>query len=115
MDKRTIKLGNRKLEVEIATTPLEKMKGMSFREEGKMLFVFDKDVKDPLHMATLSVPLQMIFFNSRKDIIDIQRAEPWTMNPLTWKTYKPDTSYRFVLESTDFLDLEIGGSFEFID
>lgn len=115
MRKRKIKLGSHELLVEIARSPLEKMKGMSFRKEGKMLFVFNGEVRDGLHMATLSIPLQMIFFNSDKEIIEVKRAEPWSTNPKTWNTYRPEDPYGYVLESSEFLDLSIGEEFKFLD
>lgn len=115
MDKKLVKIGNSEYKVEIASSPFEKMKGMRFRREGKMLFIFDREVREGLHMATLSVPLQMIFFNSNRKVIGVQKAEPWTFDPETWRIYRPGKSYRYVLETTKFLDVETGERFEFLE
>lgn len=101
-----VEIGREKIEAELATSLLEKTKGMGFRKEGKMLFVFSSDTRARIDMMFLSVPLQLIFQDSEKKVIDVQRAEPWSLDPRTWRLYYPGKPYRYLLESTEFLDVE---------
>jgi len=57
-------------------------------------------------MALLSKPLYLYFFNSDKELIYSEKAEPWSWNPNTWNFYRPEAKYRYLLESFEDLDLE---------
>lgn len=114
MKKEKVELNGRKLEVEVASNIFERMKGLSFREEGKMLFKFPQKVRAGLDMAFLSIPLQMIFLNSDKEVLEVQRAEPWTFDPKTWKIYRPEEPYKYVLESSEFLEVTPGDKINFL-
>lgn len=94
--------------VELADSYLLRAKGMSFRNEGKMLFVFPSNTRSSIDMMFLSRPLYLYFMDSEKKIIEVQEAEPWGLDPRTWKLYSPGQSYRYLLESFEVLDLEEG-------
>lgn len=114
MKKENIELNGRKIEVEVASNIFERMKGLSFREEGKMLFKFPQKVRSGLDMVFLSVPLQMIFIGSNREVLEVQRAEPWTLNPRTWKIYRPKKPYKYVLESSEFLEVSPRDKIDFL-
>jgi uncharacterized membrane protein (UPF0127 family) len=93
---------------EVADTFLKRSWGLSFRTEGKMLFKFPNDTNANIDMMLLSEPLWLYFLNSNKEVIDIQKAEPWGMNPRTWRLYSPEEPYRYLIESFEKLDIEEG-------
>ncbi len=101
------------LEAVLADSFLSRAKGMSFRSEGKMLFRFPRESRPMIDMMFLSVPLQLVFLDEDKRVVDIQEAEPWSLDPRTWKLYRPSEPSKYLLESTDFLDIEEGDRLEF--
>lgn len=113
MDLIEIDLGDRKIEAEVADSFFSRFKGLSFRSEGKMLFSFSRDTNASIDMMLLSKPLHLYFMNSEKEVIEVQKAEPWSFNPLTWKLYSPGQSYRYLLESFEALDVERGDRLDF--
>lgn len=100
-------------EAELADNFLSRARGMSFRTEGKMLFRFPRSSRVAVDMMFLSVPLQLVFLDRDKRVVDVQRAEPWSFDPRTWKLYRPSQPARYLLESTELLDVEVGESLEF--
>lgn len=108
-----IKVDGRKFEAEVADSFLSRAKGMSFRSDGKMLFRFPRELKPAIDMMFLSVPLQLVFLNAEKEVVDVQRAEPWTLDPRTWRLYRPSEPVKYLLESTEFLELEEGDKPDF--
>lgn len=114
MKRKKISISDHKFEVELAERVWERAWGLSFRDEGKMLFAFPRDITGGFHMATLSIPLQMTFIDSDKKVIEVKRAEPWTWHPKTWKIYKPEEKFRYVLETSEFYKIERGDRLKFI-
>lgn len=78
-----------------------------------MLFAFDSPTRANIDMMFLSKPLYLYFMNSKKEVIDIQKAEPWGWNPQTWRLYSPGRPYTYLLESFEPLDIEEGDELEF--
>jgi uncharacterized membrane protein (UPF0127 family) len=108
-----IDLGEREIEAELADNFFSRMKGLSFRSSGKMLFSFPRDVNASIDMMFLSRPLYLYFLNSGKEVIEVRKAEPWSWNPLSWKLYGPDENYRYLLESFEELEIEEGERLQF--
>lgn len=99
--------------VEVAESVFQRMKGLSFRGEGKMLFLFSRDTCARIDMMFLSKPLYLYFLNADKEVIEVQKADPWKKNPLTWRLYSPEEPYRYLLESFEELEIEEGEVFKF--
>lgn len=108
-----VELGENTFKAELADTPLARAKGLSFRSEGKMLFRFPRPGRPAIDMMFLSVPLQLVFLDQEKRVVDVQRAEPWSLDPRTWKVYRPGEKSKYLLESSEFLDVEVGDRLEF--
>lgn len=108
-----IEVGGESFSAELADTFFSKVKGLSFRSEGKMLFVFSRDSRADIDMMFLSEPLHLYFMDAERRVIDVQKAEPWSWDPKTWRLYSPGTSYRYLLESFERLDIEEGDRLEF--
>ncbi len=84
--------------VELATTPEEHSRGLMFRKyldsNAGMLFIFDDDDIRFFWMKDTLIPLDIIFINSRLEVVDIHRfAKP--MDEMTIVSRLP---VRYVLE-----------------
>jgi len=110
-----IEFKNEEFEVELADNLLTRAKGLSFRSEGKMLFKFPRDTRGKIDMVFLSKPLYLYFMDSDRKIIDIQKAEPWSFDPRSWRLYSPGRPYRYLLESFKELELDEGDKIEFLE
>ena len=68
------------LTVEMADTYAKKARGLMFRkslgEDEGMLFVFDKPGKYGFWMVNTSIPLDLIFIDENKTVVDIAQMEP---------------------------------------
>jgi uncharacterized membrane protein (UPF0127 family) len=79
-EKQKIKLGSQTLVVEIADNSEKSAQGLMFRKqlpEGTgMLFVFPDEKIRSFWMKNTFVPLSIGFFNSKRELIDIQDMNP---------------------------------------
>lgn len=110
-----ISVDEEKFKVEVAENVFTRAKGLSLRSEGKMLFKFSRDSRAKIDMMLLSRPLYLYFMDSDRKVIDVQKAEPWSFDPRSWKLYSPGRPYRFLLESFEELGVEEGDEVEFLD
>lgn len=79
--KETIFISNKQLSVEVATTPAQLQHGMMFRKSwGKtdgMLFIFKKPQKVSMWMKNTYLPLDMLFLDSKGNIIHrVENTKP---------------------------------------
>lgn len=108
-----IKFQENVFEAKIADTFLSKFIGFRFCSEGKMLFPFSRDKRALIDMMLVPEPLYLYFIGSDKQVIEIQKAEPWRLDPRTWRFYRSEKPYRYLLESFEKLDLDEGDQLEF--
>ena len=101
-----INVDKKGFEVEIADSFLKRAWGLSLRKEGKMIFKFPRPTTAKIDMALLSRPLYLYFFNSDKELIHSEKAEPWSWSPETWNFYRPEGKYQYLLESFEALDID---------
>jgi uncharacterized protein len=85
-------------QAELALTPQEQTQGLMYRKElGKnkgMLFVFSEVVQNPFWMKNTLIPLDILFIDSQKKILNIvSMAVPQTTTPR-----EPAGPYQYVLE-----------------
>lgn len=113
MEKQKIQVNGEIIEAEVASNIYTRAKGLSFRTEGKMIFKFPRDTRGKIDMVFLSKPLHLYFLDSNREVMDVQKAQPWTFNPKTWRLYSPGRPYRYLLESFEELDVDEGDIFEF--
>ncbi len=93
----TVTINNQTFNVEIADTPAKQRVGLMFRknlpERTGMLFIFNKSEIQYFWMRDTYVPLDIIFIDEQKRIINFR-----TMPPLTDEKCKSDRPARYVLE-----------------
>lgn len=102
-DKKKIKLGSKTLVVEIADTPEKTARGLMYRKqlpEGTgMLFIFPDEQTRSFWMRNTFVPLSIGFFNSKKELVDVQDMEPSTSEmQLDLPTYVSKAPAQYALE-----------------
>jgi uncharacterized membrane protein (UPF0127 family) len=90
--------GNREeLSVELARTPTERSRGLTFREalpkDHGMLFVFPRDTETGFWMKDTAIPLSIAFIAGDGAILDVQ-----DMHPLSTELHHPPGPYRYALE-----------------
>lgn len=115
MKSEEIRVNGEKLEVEVADNFFTRAKGLSLRKEGKMLFRFSRESRAKIDMMLLSRPLYLYFMDSDGKVIDVQKAEPWSFDPRTWRLYSPERPYKYLLESFEDLGVEEDDKVEFLD
>lgn len=79
-EKKTLKIAGQTLEVEIADTEEKTARGLMYRtslKDGKgMLFVFKNEQTRAFWMKNTFIPLSIGYFNSNKELVDIQDMKP---------------------------------------
>ncbi|MFB6076677.1 MAG: DUF192 domain-containing protein [Candidatus Nanohaloarchaea archaeon] len=86
-------------DVEVKESVWEKFVGLRFRSEGRAFFRFDRDVYAPFDMMFVRTPLDIAFLDDEMQVMEIHGAYPLTPDPYTWRLYRPDDPYRYVLET----------------
>lgn len=104
---------SKSIEADLADSLLKKSWGLSRRTKGKMLFVFIKPGRPAIDMMLVSEPLNLYFLNEDKEVVDVQYAQPWTLDPRSWRLYRPENASKYLLESFEDLDLEEGDTVDF--
>jgi len=105
-------LPENEIEVEVADNTLKRAIGLSLRKKGKMLFKFPKDMRAPIDMMLMRRSLHLYFMNYDKEVIHVEKAEPWYKLPRKL-LHRPDKNYRYLLESFKELNLEEGDKIKF--
>jgi hypothetical protein len=115
-----VKIGKTEIKAEIADTLITKTKGLMFRkslpENEGMLFIFDEEAYHSFWMMNMSFPIDIIWINKEKKVIDITKdAQPCKIICST--IYRPKEKAMYVLEvNANFTDehgIKIGTSLEF--
>ena len=103
-----LEIDNKKIEADLADNILRKSWGLSMRTEGKMFFIFERPGKPPIDMMLVQEPLYLYFLDEEGNVVDRQYAEPWTLDPRTWRIYRPSKASKYLLESFEKLNLKKG-------
>lgn len=95
-----IKINNKLIQAELAISAEEKRIGLMHRTSlcpnCGMLFVFEEEAQHPFWMKNTLIPLDIIFINQNKKIIDIKRAQPCTTS--ICPIYEPQADHLYALE-----------------
>ena len=89
-------------QVELATTPAERAKGLMYREymppDAGMLFVFDQESPHGFWMKHTRIPLDALWIDTNGTIVDMQTMQPCPDTTPRCPTYAPRAPARYVLE-----------------
>ena len=101
-----IKIGNAVIKVEVATSIIQKARGLMFRKElgnnRGMIFVFNNEAKYSFWMLNTYIPLDIIWLDKGKEIVSIvENTIPWSKNNI-WRslftTYSPNNPSLYAIE-----------------
>ena len=100
------------IDLEFADNDHERSQGLMFRtemaENQGMLFVFPSETRQSFYMKNTVIPLDMIFINSKLEIVTIHKStKPYDLN-----SYASTAPAQYVLETiggyTDKYDIKVG-------
>jgi uncharacterized membrane protein (UPF0127 family) len=103
-----IKIRNSVIEVDVADNFWKRLIGLSFSKKKNMFFPLPFKDKWSLWMFAVKYPLKIIFIDNKKIVIDVKEAIPLSLNPKTWKTYKPKKPCKYILETPYDFKIKIG-------
>jgi uncharacterized membrane protein (UPF0127 family) len=90
------------VDVELADSTTMKFKGMMGRKElGEnegMLFIFESANYHSFWMFNTTIPLDAIFFDESKNVVDVKNMEPCGLNLSKCKAHIPSKPAKYVLE-----------------
>jgi uncharacterized membrane protein (UPF0127 family) len=91
--------------VEVATSFWKKSLGLMFRggisEDAGFLMEFGKPSKDlySIWMLGMFFPIDVVFISAEKEVTDVYgNVPPLSLNPRTWKVYRPTKPVKWILE-----------------
>ncbi len=85
--------------IKLANTYFKRFIGLMFENKKKfnyaLIFSFPKEsrISCSLHMLFVFFPIDVIFLNSKKEVVDKVTLKPWTIN------YTPKKAAKFVIEA----------------
>lgn len=116
------KVGMRKVEIQangdtfearLAENVFHHFRGMRFKRSGKMFFRFPQEHLAAIDMLFVPESLNLYFVDSEREVVESRKAEPVSLNPRTWRLHRPETPYKYLLESFEALELERGDEIDF--
>jgi len=95
-----VKIGDTKVNAEVADTFAKKVKGLMFRknlsEKEGMIFPFDEEGYQGIWMMNMSIPIDIIWMDKDKKVVDVVKdAQPCG---LSCGSYTPKEKAMYVLE-----------------
>ncbi len=99
---RTVRIGNTIIPVELAKTPAEQERGLSYRtsldENNGMLFIFEKPDLYKFWMPNMNFPIDIIWIDETKHIVSINENVPPLEDISKPIYYQPTEPALYVLE-----------------
>ena len=94
------------MEYKICKTPWSRARGLMFSKKRNLMFVFDKEKRIPLHMFFVFFPIDVLFLDKNKRIVEIKK----NFKPFTF--YKSKEKAKYVVELTGKHDYKVGKIFK---
>ena len=117
LNQNQISINGNTINIELATTPLERTKGLMFREnlQGGMLFIFEEEDTHSFWMKNTLIPLDIIWLNKNKEVVFIKKnAQP--CKEKYCQSITPTKKAKYVLElnafESDKLDIKVGNKID---
>lgn len=105
-----VELGGERFRVELARTPAEQARGLMFRErlpeDRGMLFIYDQEGWRSFWMKNTRIPLDILFFDGQRRLINWHSAKPCRSNPCPG--YAGNAPAQYVLELNSGKATELG-------
>lgn len=84
--------------VRIAEDPFSRMKGLMFENENKFDYALvfelpsESRIRASIHMMFVFFPIEVVYLDSQKKVVDIAKVNPWTLN------YTPKKPAKYFIE-----------------
>ena len=102
-----------KFNAELADNMFLQAKGLSFSSRKRnMLFRFKSPIKWGFWMFGMCHDIWIAFIDEGHRVFQLERARKMTLNPATWRVYKPTKACKYVLETTEKL-VDVGNILKF--
>ena len=99
LEERVLTVGDSMVQVEVAQTKQQRMKGLSYRTElaeGRgMFFIFDDDGKHAIWMKDMQFTIDIIWIDAKMKVIHIEQAVAPNTYP---QSFAPPVPAQYVLE-----------------
>lgn len=99
---KTVIVGGKKIEVEIADSPDKQMQGLMFRQhldqDRGMLFIFDTEEPRSFWMKNTLIDLSIAYISKKKKIIDIQEMKATSVLEIDPPAYPSKAAAQYALE-----------------
>ena len=97
------------MKFKICRSSWEKARGLMFYKKRNLIFIFDKVERISLHMWFVFFPIDVLFLDSDKKIVEIKKD----FKPFTF--YRSKTPAKYVVELSDTHNYKIGEIFDLPD
>jgi len=95
------------MEFKIFRSSWSKARGLMFSKKKNIIMVFNKEKRIPLHMWFVFYPIDVLFLNKNKKIVEIKK----NFRPFSFYTSKNKAKY--VVELTEKHNFKIGNKIDF--
>ncbi|MBD3248915.1 DUF192 domain-containing protein [Candidatus Woesearchaeota archaeon] len=95
------------MEYEIVEGAFGKARGLMFSKKKNLIFVFHKERRVGLHMFFVFFPIDVLFLDEDKKIIEIKK------NFKPFRFYKSKKKAKYVVEISEKNNFNVGESFSF--
>ena len=94
------------MEYKVCKNVLSKARGLMFSRKRNLMFVFDKEQRIALHMFFVFFPIDVLFLDKNKRIVEIKKD----FKPFTF--YKSKKKAKYVVELVEKHNYKIGQIFK---
>ena len=101
-----------KFQADLASNIFSQSLGLSFSKPKNMLFRFQTAGRREFWMFGMAYDIFIAFIGDDGRVFQQFRAGKMTLNPKTWKVYKPDRACKYVLETPKKI-VDVGDKLKF--
>jgi uncharacterized membrane protein (UPF0127 family) len=94
------------MKFKICKSTWSKVRGLMFSKRKNLIFIFEKEEVVPLHMFFVFFPIDVLFLDKNKKIVEIKRD----FKPFSY--YRPKNKAMYVVELTEKNSYKIGEKFK---
>lgn len=103
-----LRFAGRRIRAQTADTFLQKLKGLRFADSGQMFFRFGSPTRTTVDTIFVRDVQYLYFFDADRTLVEQAELSPN-------RFYRPNHSYRYLLETFEDLGVETGERLEIVD
>jgi len=99
---------------------LKRCKGLMFKKISEsdcciLVNPYMSTFESSIHMMFVPQDLEVVWADEDLNVVDVKKCKRGTLNPLTWRTYKPRKPAKYVIELLNARGTLKGDELRFID